>query len=249
LTHNSFVYSKKLINGTQDRHLKMSQSEVMKVQAAGNGDDANSEQVERKVQKAVVATTAATPDGELQMKHPLQNTWTLWFYKNDKSQSWEANQKPVINFDTVEDFWSLYNHIEVASKLQIGSDYSLFKKGIKPMWEDPHNKDGGRWLISLDRNMRSLHLDNFWMEVLLLLIGEAFGEHHGQLVNGAVVNIRGKGDKIAIWMSSATHGEAILEVGRRIKSRLDIRKVDIVFENHQDTQNKHGSRGKATYYL
>ena len=48
---------------------------------------------------------------------------------------------------------------------------------------------------------------------------------------------------------SATHGEAILEVGRRIKSRLDIRKVDIVFENHQDTQNKHGSRGKATYYL
>ena len=58
-----------------------------------------------------------------------------------------------------------------------------------------------RWLISLDRNMRSLHLDNFWMEVLLLLIGEAFGEHHGQLVNGAVVNIRGKGDKIAIWMS------------------------------------------------
>ena len=68
----------------------------------------------------------------------------MWFYKNDKSQSWEANQKPVINFDTVEDFWSLYNHIEVASKLQIGSDYSLFKKGIKPMWEDPHNKDGGR---------------------------------------------------------------------------------------------------------
>ena len=50
----------------------MSQSEVMKVQAAGNGDDANSKQVEKKVQKAVVATAAATPDGELQMKHPLQ---------------------------------------------------------------------------------------------------------------------------------------------------------------------------------
>ena len=50
----------------------MSQSEVMKVQVAGNGDDANSKQVEKKVQKAVVATSAATPDGELQMKHPLQ---------------------------------------------------------------------------------------------------------------------------------------------------------------------------------
>merc|ERR1711973_1046479 len=132
LTHNSFVYSKKLINGTQDRHLKMSQSEVMKVQAAGNGDDANSEQVERKVQKAVVATTAATPDGELQMKHPLQNTWTLWFYKNDKSQSWEANQKPVINFDTVEDFWSLYNHIEVASNSRSGPTTAFSRMASSP---------------------------------------------------------------------------------------------------------------------
>ena len=64
--------SKKLTNDTRERHLKMSQSEVMKIQAAGNGDDANSKQVEKKVQKAVVATAAATPDGELQMKHPLQ---------------------------------------------------------------------------------------------------------------------------------------------------------------------------------
>jgi len=191
----------------------------------------------------------ASLNREVYMKHPLQNTWTLWFFKNDKSQSWESNQKPVIDFNTVEDFWSLYNHIEEASKLQIGCDYSLFKKGIKPMWEDPKNMNGGRWLVSLDKNLRSLQLDNFWVEVLLLLIGESFGEDHGRLVNGAVVNIRAKGDKIAIWMSSATHGDAILDVGRRIKHRLDIRRVDIVFECHQDTQNKAGSLGKATFRI
>jgi len=191
----------------------------------------------------------ASLDREVYMKHPLQNTWTLWFFKNDKSQSWESNQKPVIDFNTVEDFWSLYNHIEEASKLQIGCDYSLFKKGIKPMWEDPKNMNGGRWLVSLDKNLRSLQLDNFWVEVLLLLIGESFGEDHGRLVNGTVVNIRAKGDKIAIWMSSATHGDAILDVGRRIKHRLDIRRVDIVFECHQDTQNKAGSLGKATFRI
>ena len=70
------------------------------------------------------------------VKHPLQNAWTLWFFKNDKSRSWEDNQKPIITVDTVEDFWSLYNHIEVASNLPPGSDYSLFKKGIFPDWED-----------------------------------------------------------------------------------------------------------------
>ena len=36
----------------------------------------------------------------------------------------------------VEDFWALYNHIELASRLAAGCDYSLFKEGVKPMWED-----------------------------------------------------------------------------------------------------------------
>jgi len=56
-------------------------------------------------------------DTEKIIKHPLQNAWTLWFFKNDKSRTWEENQRPIITVTTVEDFWSLYNHIEVASRL------------------------------------------------------------------------------------------------------------------------------------
>ena len=56
-----------------------------------------------------------------------QNNWTLWFFKNDRNKSWEENQRPIITFSTVEDFWALYNHIEQASKLNAGCDYSLFK--------------------------------------------------------------------------------------------------------------------------
>jgi len=225
----------------------MSQSEIMNASNTEKKRIPPPETINKEKSEGKLVT--ASLDREVLMKHPLQNTWTLWFFKNDKSQSWESNQKPVIDFNTVEDFWSLYNHIEEASKLQVGCDYSLFKKGIKPMWEDPKNMLGGRWLVSLDKNLRSLQLDNFWVEVLLLLIGESFGEDHGRLVNGAVVNVRPKGDKIAIWMSSATHGDAILDVGRRIKHRLDIRRVDIVFECHQDTQNKAGSLGKATFRI
>jgi translation initiation factor 4E len=42
---------------------------------------------------------------EFQIKHPLQNTWTLWYYENDRNKNWEENHQEITSFDTVEDFW------------------------------------------------------------------------------------------------------------------------------------------------
>uniref|UniRef100_A0A8C4TDQ3 Eukaryotic translation initiation factor 4E family member 1B n=1 Tax=Erpetoichthys calabaricus TaxID=27687 RepID=A0A8C4TDQ3_ERPCA len=94
------------------------------------------------------------------------SSWALWFYKNDKSKTWQANLQLITKFDTVEDFWALYNHIQVASKLSSGCDYSLFKDGIEPMWEDRRNKCGGRWLITLSKQQRHTELDKFWLETV-----------------------------------------------------------------------------------
>ena len=120
------------------------------------------------------------------VKHPLQNAWTLWFFKNDKGRSWEENQRSIITVTTVEDFWSLYNHIEVASKLPPGSDYSLFKEGIFPDWEDKRNTNGGRWIINLDKRQRAEHLDNYWLEILFFLIGEHADQHAHQVSSSAL---------------------------------------------------------------
>ena len=115
---------------------------------------------------------AGLGDPERCVKHPLQNAWTLWFFKNDKSRTWEENQRPIITVTTVEDFWSLYNHIEVASRLPPGADYSLFKEGIFPDWEDPRNQEGGRWILSLDKRQKEKYLDSYWLEIIFYLIGE-----------------------------------------------------------------------------
>eukprot|EP00095_Tigriopus_kingsejongensis_P001720 maker-scaffold539_size142544-snap-gene-0.21 protein:Tk01720 transcript:maker-scaffold539_size142544-snap-gene-0.21-mRNA-1 annotation:"eukaryotic translation initiation factor 4e" len=188
-------------------------------------------------------------DPEMLIKHPLQNEWTLWFFKNDRARSWEENQRPIITFTTVEDFWALYNHIERASRLQSGCDYSLFKKGIKPMWEDDNNKRGGRWLINLDKKQRGHCLDNFWLEVMLCLIGETFGDD-SQYVNGAVVSVRGKGDKIGMWMGDASKGESIRSVGKQVKDRLSIDNTTTLgFEAHQDTMKKSGSTTKNRFLV
>ncbi len=182
-------------------------------------------------------------------RHPLQNAWTLWYFRNDRTRYWEDNQRPVITVQTIEDFWAVINHVELSSRLHSGCDYSLFKSGIKPMWEDDQNRRGGRWLINLDKKQRAMKLDNFWLEVMLCLIGEAFGDH-GQLVNGAVMSVRNKGDKIGIWLGDASKAESVLEVGRIMKERLGIApKVLLGFEAHQDTMRKAGSVAKNRYIV
>lgn len=107
---------------------------------------------------------------------------------------------------------SLYNHIKTASELRQGCDYSMFKQGIRPMWEDNQNKAGGRWLINLEKKQRATDLDNFWLEILLCMIGEAFDEYSDD-VCGAVVNIRPKGDKLGVWTSNADSADSVMEIG------------------------------------
>ena len=43
------------------------------------------------------------------VKHALQNTWTLWFTKPPSGkQDWSELLKEVISFDSVEEFWGIY---------------------------------------------------------------------------------------------------------------------------------------------
>jgi Eukaryotic initiation factor 4E len=99
------------------------------------------------------------------VKHPLQHSWCLWYYEPDRNKSWEDNQNQVSTFNSVEDFWSLFTHIKQPSEVKIGSDYSLFKDQIRPMWEDKANKNGGRWMIGLNRNQRP-ELDRYWIDTV-----------------------------------------------------------------------------------
>ena len=41
-------------------------------------------------------------------------------------------------------------------------------------------------------------------------------------MNGAVVNVRGKGDKLAVWLADASQPDSILRIGKMIKERLNI---------------------------
>ena len=40
------------------------------------------------------------------IKYPLENNWSFWFYKGEKTKSWKENVKFITNVGYVEDFWA-----------------------------------------------------------------------------------------------------------------------------------------------
>ncbi|CAH0513400.1 unnamed protein product [Peronospora belbahrii] len=169
-------------------------------------------------------------------KHPLQNRWVLWYdnpKKRHSTESWEENLKNVYTISTVEDFWCLYNNILVPTKLSIGSNYHLFKEGIRPMWEDPINAKGGKWIFTNPRS-RKARLDECWLYVMLSLIGETLQDEDD--VCGAVVSVRKAQDRIAIWSATADAEDRQKAIGRGFRQALvDLGKSEVLkYQSHAD---------------
>lgn len=171
------------------------------------------------------------------IKFPLENSWSFHFYKNEKTKTWKENVKFITTVDFVEDFWGVYNHLQLVSKLNPGCDYMFFKKDIPPMWEDPQNCDGGRWILSLEKKFRNSSLDVYWLNTLLALIGDQFMEE-SSYVNGVWVNVRSKGDKLSLWTKSAKNAEVQLKIGRKLREILGLKENMLTFEEHDENNKK-----------
>eukprot|EP01059_Diplonema_ambulator_P012189 TRINITY_DN22416_c0_g1_i1.p1 TRINITY_DN22416_c0_g1~~TRINITY_DN22416_c0_g1_i1.p1 ORF type:complete len:198 (+),score=24.98 TRINITY_DN22416_c0_g1_i1:54-596(+) len=173
-------------------------------------------------------------------KHPLEHRWTMWydsFKKTDPDKSYEENLMKVSDFDTVEDFWSTYNHIKRPTSLEFGANYHVFKSGIKPMWEDPANKEGGR-LVILISPTKEESLNETWEHLLLAMIGEYIEDGVTPIpeghVLGAVLGRRKKETKIAVWTRDRTATEALEELKQRLITLLQLSgSTSIKYEAHK----------------
>ena len=69
-------------------------------------------------------------------------------------------------------------------------------------------------------------------------------------VNGAVVNVRAKGDKLAVWLADASQPDSILRIGKMIKERLSIdQEQTIGFNIHNEEKVRPGSNTKRKFYV
>ncbi|CEJ55027.1 Eukaryotic translation initiation factor 4E-1 [Penicillium brasilianum] len=197
------------------------------------------------------------------VKHPLMHEWTLWFTKppSGKGDNWNDLLKEVVTFSSVEEFWGIYNNITPTSELGLKADYHLFKKGVRPEWEDPQNKHGGKWSYQF-KDKRSVPIDDLWLHAQLSAIGETLEGDGDNEVMGVVVNVRKGFYRVGLWTRTVgksipgdkttrtpAQGKEILEaIGRRFKDVLRLKEADVVeFSGHTDSAHSGSTRAKAKY--
>lgn len=110
---------------------------------------------------------------------------------------------------TVEEFWTVHRHLKKPSELPVVTDYHFFKEGIRPIWEDDENKEGGKWTLRMKKGIADL----YWTETMMALIGNALSdgtEEMNNAINGMVLSVRNGEDILSIWTSGT--GSIVLKV-------------------------------------
>ncbi|PVU97908.1 hypothetical protein BB559_001860 [Furculomyces boomerangus] len=151
--------------------------------------------------------------------HPLQNEWTLWYdnpNKKTSQQNWTQNLKELVTVRTVEDFWSVINSTSMVNEIPLGSNYHLFKKGIKPMWEDKANEKGGKWSCTFNRNNADT-INDVWINAILALIGENYDSDE---ICGIVFSNRKVCFRIGLWIKSHSNRPECDKIGAKFKSSM-----------------------------
>lgn len=155
---------------------------------------------------------------------------------------------------------AVQNNIAPTSELALKSDYHLFKKGVRPEWEDGQNKHGGKWSYSF-KEKRAVPIDDLWLHTQLAAIGETLENDGDNEVMGVVVNVRKGFYRIGLWTRStgkslpatanseartADKGrEILMEVGRKFKEVLKIQGDVVEFSGHTDSAHAGSTRAKA----
>lgn len=136
--------------------------------------------------------------------------------------------------------------------MAVKSDYHLFKKGVRPEWEDPQNKHGGKWSYSF-KDKKLVNINELWLHTQLAAIGETLEDEGDNEVMGVVINVRKGFFRIGLWTRTVGKGnskDTLMKIGRNFKNVLQLPETEQVeFSGHTDAAHSGSTRAKAKHVV
>ncbi|KAJ2077840.1 hypothetical protein H4R24_004879 [Coemansia sp. RSA 988] len=152
-------------------------------------------------------------------EHPLCFAWSFWFMHRapgHKISDYEAAMTKISTFATVESFWTVYSHLKRADQVPTITDYHMFRAGVRPVWEDPVNMNGGKWMIRLKKGLTA----RLWERLAIAVVGNVF--EVADEICGIVLSIRNSEDIISLWNRTALDTKANLDILNTMKQVMGL---------------------------
>lgn len=162
---------------------------------------------------------------------PLVHSWDFWHDRQDRghgngpqspaatndssSAAYEERLVRLAEVNDIRSFWNLFNNFDTAL-LPLRDSVHLFKRGVKPIWEDPRNAQGGAWTFRVPKQLAP----EFWKEVCMLAIGEqlqAAVEEEGVTtfrddICGVSLGVRFGSMLVQVWNRDGGHEEGVRRI-------------------------------------
>jgi hypothetical protein len=135
---------------------------------------------------------------EMEKYHKLKNKWTMWMHLPHDTD-WSINSyKKILTVETVEHTLALL--VTLPDVLVKNCMLFFMKEGIKPIWEDEKNKNGGCFSFKISNK----NVYDVWTELSYLLVGETISKNDAFVNNITGITISPKKNFciIKIWMSN-----------------------------------------------
>ena len=148
-----------------------------------------------------VAPHTGKPSGELLNldkkieNFDLKNKWVLWFHKvNDNNWSLESYTKVY----EIVTYYDILFIIKTIDNITSGM-FFIMKEGIRPIFEDNHNINGGYWSLRISKKDSM----DYWEKLLYYIcIGNITNnEKHEDKINGMSVSPKINNCIFKVWNS------------------------------------------------
>eukprot|EP00477_Mikrocytos_mackini_P000428 GAHX01000454.1.p1 GENE.GAHX01000454.1~~GAHX01000454.1.p1 ORF type:complete len:194 (-),score=28.29 GAHX01000454.1:34-570(-) len=160
-----------------------------------------------------LSTTSSLSDLSVK-KDMMPYRLTFWYinYTDSCSTSeYKHSLQKLCSTDQLSVFWDYYSYIKRPNDLSVGSQLSLFKGDIEPMWETEENKHGGRFIFSIPKPF----IDSVWQVLIFYLLGTK--NELSDLINGIMITIDQRIYKVAVWISNNEEKKLVEQLGNIIR--------------------------------
>tara|TARA_Y100000816_G_scaffold100213_1_gene69824 strand:- start:1265 stop:1783 length:519 start_codon:yes stop_codon:yes gene_type:complete len=131
--------------------------------------------------------------------HVLEDTWVLYAHLPHDTDWTLKSYKEILKINTVEQIIAICERL--PEKMIQNCMLFLMRDGIKPMWEDEKNREGGCFSYKVNNNS----VGDIWRKMSCQLVGESLiNEKMRYKINGITISPKKHFCIIKIWMRDCT---------------------------------------------